>query len=45
MGPDEGFKAMPCPLPRSLCPQGDEAEPEAEPEGARPAGLRFPRSP
>ena len=36
------FKARPCPLPRSLCPQGMRREPGAEPEGACPEGLRFP---
>ena len=36
------FKARPCPLPRSLCPRGMRREPEAEPEGACPEGLRFP---
>ena len=37
------FKALPCPLPRSLCPQGDESGARGRARGRRPRRPAFPR--
>lgn len=37
------FKAMPCPLPRSLCPQGDESGARGRARGRPPRRPAIPR--
>lgn len=37
------FKAMPCPLPRSLCPQGDESRARGRARGRPPCRPAIPR--
>lgn len=37
------FKVLPCPLPRSLCPQGDESRARGRARGRPPRRPAFPR--